>query len=430
MPDVAIGLVAIAVSIGLIAYGVPIGLALGLCALVGIAIVAGPPVALAMLKTAPYELAANWEFSAIPMFILMGTVAFHSGMTQSLFRAGRLWLGFLPGGLAVATNYACAGFGAASGSSLATTIAMCRLTVPEMRRYGYDPGLATGVVAAAGTLGSMIPPSVLMVIFGIFAEVSIPKLFLAGIVPGVLTAAVYSLMIVVRCRANPSLAPAPDTTEDPNEKWRALAEIWPLPLLILAVIGSIYTGVATATEAGALGTVTALLIALARRTLTWKILYDSLLDSLINTAAIFFIAVGAVLLTRLLSFCGVPAFLTDIMLQWSVDPLLLILATAVLYLILGCLLDPLGMIFLTLPIIIPMYQALDVNLIWLGVLVVKFVEIGLMTPPVGMNVFAVKTLNPDIPISVIFKGVSWFLLCELAILAALIAFPQMTLLFV
>lgn len=427
MSSLAIGFLTLGITILLILFRMPIGLALGGCAIFGLIAIGGWRPALATIKSVPFEFAASFELSALPMFILMGTIALHSGLTSSLFDAARIWLGRLPGGLAIATNYACAGFASASGSSLATTIAMGRIAVPEMLRHRYDPGLATGVIAAAGTLGSMIPPSILMVIYGIFAEVSIPKLFLAGFLPGILTAVIYMIMIVIRCWADPSLAPMAEKPSSARQKWDALVEVWPLPTLIIGVIGSIYTGIATATEAAAFGVVLSIAIAAVKRTLTWSIVLNSLRESVHNTVTIFFIAIGAVMMTRFMALSGVPVFLSDVMQRWSVDPLALVIATSILYLILGCLLDPIGMVFLTLPIILPMFKALNLDLIWLGILIVKYVEIGLIPPPIGLNVFAVKAMNPDIPMTVIFRGVTWFIVCEIIVLALLIMFPQISL---
>ncbi|MCW5747317.1 MAG: TRAP transporter large permease subunit [Alphaproteobacteria bacterium] len=427
MSNLTIGFICLGISILFIVIRMPIGLALGAPALVGLSSIIGFNRALSAIKNIPFEFAANFEISALPMFILMGTIALHTKLTTSLFDAARVWLGRLPGGLAIATNYACAGFAAASGSSLATTIAMGRLAVPEMRRHNYDPGLATGVIAAAGTLGSLIPPSILMVIYAIFAEVSIPKLFLAGFLPGLLTAFVYMVMILARCRLNPQLAPVAARPPTAQERWQSIVEVWPLPTLIVGVIGSIYTGFATATEAAALGVVLSLVIAAAKRSISWPVLVTSLRDSIHSSVTIFFIAVGAVMMTKLMALAGVPQFLTTTMQQYSVDPLSLVLATSVLYLILGCLLDPIGMVFLTLPVILPLFKAQNLDLIWFGILLIKYVEIGLITPPVGMNVFAVKAMNPDIPMGVIFKGVSWFIACETLVLALLIAFPRISL---
>lgn len=428
MSSVAIGLIGFAGILVLIAIRIPIGLALGLIAVIGLYVLVGEKVTFSLLSLAPYEFAAKWELSSIPMFLLMGTIAFYSGMTTSLYRVARLWLGFLPGGLAVASNFACAGFSAASGSSLATTIAMGRIAVPEMLKYRYDPGLATGVVASAGTLGTMIPPSVLMILYGVFAEVSIAQLFIAGILPGLLIATVYATMIIIRCALDPTLAPAVEGRASWREKIVGLREIWPLPALILAVIGGLYGGVVTPTEAGAFGAVVATIIAWARGELSWRMMKDSVLEALEGTATIFFIAIGAVLLTKFMAFSGVPDFLVGVMGTWSVDPLMLVIGTFLIYLVLGCFLDPIGLLLLTLPVLLPLFDAARLEPIWIGILIVKFVEIGLLTPPVGLNVYAAKTIVGDAyPLEVIFKGVMWFLVCDMFIVAALIAFPGIVL---
>lgn len=427
MSSLTIGFLCLAATIGLIAIRVPIGLALGATSVVGLILVTNLRVTLSLIKNVPFEFSANWELSAIPMFLLMGTIAFRSGMTSSLFQAARAWMGTWPGGLAVATNFACAGFAAASGSSLATTVAMGRISVPEMRRFNYDVGLATGVVAAAGTLGSMIPPSILMVLYGIFAETSISALFIAGVLPGLLTAAIYAIMIVLRCIANPKLAPVADRPASWEEKRRTLLEVWPLPALIVGVIGSIYSGVATPTEAAAFGVVLSLVIAAAKRQLTWAVVVESFREALYSTGALFFVAIGAVLMTRLMAFSGVPTFLSNVMADWAVDPVMLVIGASFIYLILGCFLDTLGMVLLTLPVMVPMFKALDLDMVWFGILMVKYCEIGLITPPVGLCVYAVKSMNPDIPIGRIFRGIGWFLLCELFILVLLISFPQISL---
>ncbi|MBM3487256.1 MAG: TRAP transporter large permease subunit [Alphaproteobacteria bacterium] len=428
MSDVAIGFLGFAAILVLIAIRLPIGLALGLVAVGGLWALVGSNTTLSLLSLAPFEFAAKWELSSIPMFLVMGTLAFHAGMTTSLYRVARMWLGFLPGGLAVASNFACAAFSAASGSSLATTIAMGRIAIPEMLRFRYDPGLATGVVASAGTLGTMIPPSVLMILYGVFAEVSIAKLFIAGILPGLLIAAVYAAMVIVRCAIDPRLAPPIDERVPLRARIAALAEVWPLPVLILAVIGGLYGGIVTPTEAGAFGAVVAAVIAAIQRTLTWKVLKASVLEALEGTAAIFFIAIGAVLLTRFMAFSGVPDYLTRVMIDVDITPLLVVAATFVIYLILGCFLEPIGLMLLTLPVLLPIFDAVDLHPIWIGILIVKFVEIGLLTPPVGLNVYAAKTIVGDaIPLETIFKGVGWFLVCDMVVVAVLVAFPDIVL---
>jgi C4-dicarboxylate transporter DctM subunit len=423
-----IGASGIAAVLVLIAVRVPIGIALGSVAIVGIAQLTSWRAALGFVGTSPFDFAANWSLSAIPMFLLMGTIAFHSGMTNSLFRAARLWLGFLPGGLAVATNFACAGFAAASGSSLATTVAMGRIAIPEMRDCRYDAGLATGVCACAGTLGILIPPSIMMVVYCIFAEQSIAKMFIAGIFPGLLTAGLYTIMIVGRCMVWPELAPRVANSATMAEKLKSLREIWPLPALIAGVMGSIYTGIATPTQAGAVGAFLALVIAALLGRASMQMLRTSVVEALESTASIFFVALGAILLSRFMALSGLPGFIASSLGGWSHSPLLLIIGAAVVYLILGMFLDPLGLILLTLPIMLPMMHALHINLIWFGILVTKFVEIGLMTPPVGLNAYAAKAVaGPEISLGVVFKGIIWFLACEAIVVALLIAFPQISL---
>lgn len=428
MSALDIGLAGLGVLLVLIAVRVPIGFALLLVSTAGIGLVRGWDVASGMLRTEPFDFAAHWSFTAIPMFLLMGAIAHHSGISAALFRAGRVWFGGLPGGLAVAANFACAGFAAASGSSIATAAAMSRISIPEMSRYGYDKGLATGVVASAGTLGSMIPPSIGFVLYGIFAEVSISKLFIAGVLPGLLTATVYAVMIMIRCKIDPRLAPP--FTERPSwgERMTALGEIWPIGVLIVAIIGGLYGGIVTPTEAGAFGAFVALVIAVVQGGMDRKVLVASLLEALGATARIFFVAIGAVMLTRFMAMSGVGGFLSSMVGSWAVDPLLLVVAASGIYLVLGMFLDPLGVLLLSLPLLLPMFESLDLDLIWFGVLVVKYLEIGLLTPPVGLNVYVVKSVvGSEIELETIFRGVAWFLACEVLVVFLLVAFPEISL---
>jgi len=425
---VALGAWSLAAILILLALRVPIGVVLGAVSVFGIWELRGLDVALGMLKSIPYEFLANWSLSAIPMFILMGAVANHTGISGALFRAARLWLARLPGGLAVATNFACAGFAAASGSSVATAAAMGSIAIPEMLKAGYDKSLATGTVAAAGTLGALIPPSIAFVLYGIFAEVSITRLLIAGILPGLLTAAVYAVMIVARCMVNPKLAPRIDDGASKAEKWRALLGIWPALALVLGIIGGLLSGLVTPTEAGALGAVLAYAIAFVQRRLGWQAFKGSLLESLSSTSRLLFVGVGAIMLTKFMALSGLPFYIADVMSEWAVNPLLLVIGTSLLYLVLGMFLDPLGTLLITLPIILPLFSKLGLDLVWLGVLVVKYLEIGLLTPPVGFNVYVIKTVVGDaVSLETIFKGVGWFLVCEVVIMVLLIAFPQISL---
>ncbi len=428
LSSLAIGYLGLALLVLLMALRIPVGIAIGMVSIGGIAMLRGPGAAVAALAGLPFEFAAHWTLSAVPMFLLMGSVAFHSGMTSELFNAARLWLGSLPGGLAVATNFASAGFATVSGSSLATSAAMGRIAIPEMLRARYDPGLAAGVVAASGTLGSMIPPSILFIVYGVFTEQPIGKLLIAGILPGLLTAFVYASMIVGRCKLNPQLAPVPVDRASWGERIAILAKVWPVPVLVLGVIGSLYGGIATTTEAAAIGAFLTCVIAAARMRLTLPVLKSSVIEALAGTASIFFVAIGAILLTRFLALSGVPVHLAALMGDWVSDPLLVVLGASLIYLFLGMFLDPIGLMLVTLPVLMPMFRALDLDLIWIGVLVIKYLEIGLLTPPVGLSAYVVSSVvGKQIPLATIFKGLIWFLAAEVVIVTLLIAYPQISL---
>ena len=422
-----VGLIGIIATLLLLALRIPIGFVLGLVAIVGIAELRGIDVAFAMIRTVPFDFAAHWELSAVPMFLLLGGFAHYSGISANLFTAGRIWLGNLPGGLAVASNFGCAGFAAASGSSMATAAAMGRITIPEMLRAGYDKALATGTVASAGTLGALIPPSILMVLYGIFAETSISKLLIAGVLPGILTAVVYGLMIMGRCALNPSLAPPHEQKPSWRDKLDALGSVWPLIVLIISIIGGLYGGIVTPTEAGAFGAFVAFLIALFQGRMSITVFRESAMEAVTGTARIFVVAIGAILLTRFLTMTGLPFAIGEMVGDWAGDPLLLVIATSIIFIVLGMFLDPIGCMLLALPLSLPMFMALELDLIWLGVLVIKYLEIGLITPPVGMNVYVIKSVVGDeVDLETIFKGVVWFLICEVFILALLIGFPAIS----
>ncbi|MGR3426701.1 MAG: TRAP transporter large permease [Sagittula sp.] len=427
MSNIAIGLLSVPCLLLLIACRVPIALALGALSLIGLIFIRGTSAALGIFGDLPMEFGASWSLSAVPMFIFMGAIAFHTGLTKSLFEAARLWLSWLPGGLAIATNFASAGFAAASGSSLATCAAMGRIAIAEMLREKYGPALAAGCVSAAGTLGALIPPSIMFVLYGWYTETSIGALLMAGIIPGLLTAAVYSVMIYIRCSINPELGPRTAVDVSWGDRLRILLNVWPIPLLVLGVVGSIYSGIATATEAAALGCTFAPIIAAAQRNLTRTTIRDSIVEALESTASIFFVAIGALLYTRFLAFAGVPSFIAQQIALLGVDQLTIILGLSVVFLLLGMFLDPLGVLLLTLPVILPIFKAAHIDPIWAGVIVVKYLVIGMITPPVGLNVYVVKGVVGDaIALPTIFKGVMWFLVAELFIMAMLIPFPALS----
>ncbi len=428
MSSVTMGFVGLGAILVLVGLRMPIAVALALVGVVGIAQITSWSTAFSFMDSLPYDFSASWELSAAPMFLLMGSIIYRSGLTESLYQAMRLWLGGLPGGLAVATNMAAAVFAAACGSSIATTIAVGRFTIPEMLKSNYDKGLATAVCACAGTLGSMIPPSIAMILYCAFTGQSVAAMFAAGVVPGVLTAIVYAVMIITRAKLNPALAPRTDINATLREKWAIVPRVWPMPVLIVIVIGSIYGGVATPTEAGAFGAFGALVLAILTRRFSVRMLREGIFEALQATATIFFVAIGAVFITRFLALSGVPDVVTAVIQDMGVGPIGLILVAAVMFLILGCFIESVGLMLLSLPILIPAFESLGVNLIWFGIIMVKLLEFGLMTPPVGLNVFAAKALVKDeVSLEQIYRGCGWFLVCEVFVLALLIAFPSIAL---
>lgn len=423
-----IGLIGVFAMVGLMAFRVPVGISLAITSIGGIWAATNLNAALGMMRAIPYQFVANWSFSAIPMFLLMGYIASHAGLTSGLFRMMRLMLHKVPGGLACSTVGACALFAAASGSSVATAAAMGKITIPEMRKAGYDDGLATGCVAAAGTLGSLIPPSVIMVIYGVFTQAPIGQLFMAGFLPGILTALVYIVMIMVRVKLKPSLAPSTKETRLPGELRAAIAESWPLPVLVMGVIGGIYAGIMTPTEAGGVGAALAAVIAIARGTFTKTMVRSAIKDTVLGTSALFVIAMGASMFTTFMGLAGLPNALAQQFLSYGTDPLVLILLISALYIVLGMFIDSLGIMLLTLPFLIPLLNGAHIDLIWFGILVVKLLEIGLITPPFGMNVFVIHSMmRGAVTLPTVFKGVGWFVAMEVLVLGLLIAFPQISL---
>lgn len=428
MSNLAIGFVGLGFCLLLMALRVQIGVALGVVSFFGIAAILNMKAAWGIITAVPFNFVGDWNLSAVPMFLLMGYVASSAGLTSGLFNSMRLSLSRLPGGLGVASVGACALFAAASGSSVATSSAMARIATPEMLKYKYDPGLASGVIAASGTLGSLIPPSILLVLFGYFAEVSIAKLFVAGFLPGVLSALLYMGMIVGRSAVNPSLAPPLEQHPPIGEILHSYKEIWPLPVLIGGVLVGIFIGVFTPTEAGAVGAFLAFVIAAVRKRLTPAIVREALLRTLSGTAGIFMVVIGTVLLTRFVALAGVPTFLADAMIEWGTGPLTIIILVAIMYVILGMFVDSIGLLLLTLPIILPVVREADMDLIWFGIIVIKLLEIGLVTPPVGLNVYVIKgALGNLVSLQTIFKGIWWFLFMDFVALALIVGLPQISL---
>ncbi len=428
MEDTTLSVIALIALVGLLLIRIPVGVALGGVSFIGIWIVVGPGAAWGILTSVPYDFVAHWTLSSVPMFLLMGYVCYHSQLTDGLFRIARAWLSWMPGGLAVASVGAAAGFSAVTGSSVACAAAMGRIAIPEMLRSGYDKGLASGTVAAAGTIGSMIPPSIILLLYGIFAELPNSKLFIAGVLPGLLTAVIYSVMIVGRVKLRPELAPAAAVQVTWGDRIASFRGTWPVVALIVGVFGGLFGGIFTPTEAGAIGAFLSFVIGFAQRTLTFEKIKLAVVETLVSTAAIFVIAIGANLLTRFLGLSGFTEMISDLVTGPGMTPLVLILGTMGVLLFLGCFLDPIGIMLLTLPVFLPAMESANIDLIWYGILMTKLLEIGLITPPVGLNVFVIKGIVGDLmPTETIFKGILWFIAADLITVALLIAFPQISL---
>lgn len=411
-----------AVFLILVALGTWIGFAAALVGLIGITVIKGWGATAGVAGFLPYAITASFSLSVIPLFILMGYLAFHAGLTRDLFSTARAWFGHFPGGLAIATAFGSAGFAACSGSSTAAAAVMARVSIPEMMKYNYDPKLAAGAVAASGTMASMIPPSVVMVIYGVITEQSIGTLLIAGFIPGILEAILYSGMIYTRCRINPTLGAAL-----PAYPWKqrlaSLKGVWGMLVLMVLILGGIYTGVFTPTEAGGIGAFGALVMAFALRRLQWSELKDSLLETAKTTAMIFATLVGVLILLRFFALSGITRGFTTLMLDLPLPPLGTLGLILVIYVFLGMFVSATGMLMLTLPLVFPVVMGLGYHPIWFGVIAVRMAEVAFITPPVGMNVYAVRAVTPDITVEDIFKGTFWFLAMDMINIVLLIAFP-------
>ncbi|SMH30886.1 TRAP transporter large permease [Mesorhizobium australicum] len=428
MTNIAIGYAGIAALLALIALRVPIGMSLIGVSFVGIWSIVGPRAAFGALGTIPWNFTATWQMSSVPMFLLMGFLCFHAGLTKGLFNAARLWMSRLPGGVAIASVFGAAGFAAVTGSSVACAAAMGRIAIPEMMRNRYDAAFATGTLAAAGTLGALIPPSILFILYGIIAQVPVGQLFMAGVGAGLLTAAGYVTVIIIRAKLNPALAPP--LTEKPTaaERLAALGETWPVTVLMAGVLGGLFFGIFTPTEAGGAGAAFSLIIALVRRSISWRGFYNSLVETMQTSAALFIIAIGANMLTRFMAISGAGNDLAAFINALGADPAVLMIGITIVYLLLGMFLEPIGAMLLTLPILLPVLKSANIDLLWFGVILAKYLEIGMITPPIGLNVFVIKSVVGDlVSTGRIFYGITWFLVADLVVITLLIVFPEIIL---
>jgi tripartite ATP-independent transporter DctM subunit len=426
--SVETGFWGIGVLFALLILRVPVALALITVSFGGIAWLLGVRPALGILSNTPYSFVASWTMSAVPMFLLMGFVAFHAQLTAGLFDAAKAVLRKFPGALAIASIFACSGFAAVCGSSLATAASMGRIAIPEMIRAGYAPSIAAGAIAAGGTIGALIPPSILMILYGIFAETSITSVFLGGITIGLLTAFGYSAIVLILAWTRPDLVPRRPITDESLTAREALIRVWPVVLLIVLVFGGLFSGFFTATEAGAIGAAGAIGCAALVRRLNLTVMKQALLETLMTTASLLIIGIGAAMFTRFLGITGLSGFIAAQVGAAEIGYYQLMFIIVVVYLLLGMVMEPFGAMLITLPVFIPLLNAEGISLVWFGVLVVKLLEIGMITPPVGLNVFVIKNVaSKHVTTLQIFRGVGPFFLADIVVTAIIIVFPAIVL---
>jgi C4-dicarboxylate transporter DctM subunit len=433
MSGIALGLWSFVILLGMVFARFPIGLSMFLCGGVGYWIITGTPWPLLnQLKTVTFSTFSSYDFSVVPLFLLMGQFAAYGGISGKLFRNAENWLGHRKGGIAMATIGACAGFGAICGSSMATAATMSQVALPELRRNGYSGALATGTLAAGGTLGILIPPSIILVIYASLTEQNIAKLFVAAFVPGILAAFGYALAIRVYVHFHPEEGTRLDRKAY-GDRFRDLAKIWDIVILFLLVLGGIYGGFFTPTEAAAFGAFGSGLIAWARGGMTREKLMEAIIYTAVASAMMFFIVLGAGLYNSFLALTQLPQQAAEIVVGFGLSPWTILTAILILYLILGGPMDSLSMILLTIPIFFPIVMSLDFGLtpeetaIWFGILVLISVEVGLISPPVGMNLFIIQSMAKDVPTGQIFRGVVPFIISDVIRTAILVAFPSITL---
>ncbi len=418
------GVIGLAVMM-LVAFArVPIALAMGLVGIVGYAYMRewNWAVAFAMAQTKVYETGRNYTLSVVPLFILMGNFVTRAGMSRELFRAAYTFIGHLRGGLAMATIWASAGFGGICGSSIATAATMAKVAYPSMKGFGYSDRLAAGAIASGGSLGIMIPPSTIMVIYGVFTETNIGKLFAAGVLPGILGASLLCLAVSYTTWRDPASGP-PGPRSGWAERLAALRDVWSVAGLFLFVMGGIYGGLFTATEGAGMGAFGAMVFALSRGALSWTSLYESLVESARTTAMLFMILIGALMFAEFVNITTMPADLKAFVTRFDVHPVLVVGVICAIYVLLGTAMEELSMVLLTIPVFFPVVVHLGFDPVWFGILIVCVVEIGLISPPVGMNLFVLKTLLPGVPTGTVFRGVLPFMWADVIRLAILIAFP-------
>lgn len=426
--NVTAGLWALAILFVLLALRVPIAVALVLVSFGGVWYLLGLTPAVGILSSTPYEFIASWTLSAVPMFLLMGFVIFHAGLTTSLFDAARVVFRRIPGGLGLSAVFACTGFAAVSGSSIACAATMGRIAIPEMVRAGYRPSFSAGILAAGGTIGALIPPSILMIVYGVFAETSVTKVFLGGITVGLITALSYAVVILAVATLRKDIIPPPDAAPGRIDLSGFRRDVIPLLLLILLIFGGLFAGYFTATEAGAIGAGGSILISVLAGRLGWRGFRAALYETVSTCAALFVVGAGAVMFTRFLGISGVAGYIGGFVNAFNLGYLELMLVVILIYLVLGMFLEPFGAMLITLPILLPIFKAQGIDLVWFGVLLVKLLEVGMVSPPLGMNVFVIRSVaSRYVTLTGVFRGVGLFILADLVVIALMVVWPQIVL---
>ncbi|WP_210730538.1 TRAP transporter large permease [Roseicyclus persicicus] len=413
-------------AIGLAFLRVPLGFALLAVSIAGIGVAVNWTVAFQLLPFTISDAVLNYDLAVVPMFILMGNIIAKTGIAQDLFRAAYAFVGHIRGGLALSTMMSCAGFSAVCGSSYATAATMAKVSYPSMKRYGYSQALASGTIAAGGTLGILIPPSIIMVVYGILTQTNIGDLFVAGVIPGLLGLALYLVVIRLVAARNPAEAPQGDVTPWPD-RWRSLAGVWPFLLLFGLIIGGLYAKLFTPTEAAGMGAGLALLIAAATGRMSWRVLRQVIVDTAYTSVSLYTVLFGALMLSKLLTLSGLAAGVLGLVDATGLEGLPLILVILAVFLVLGCVMDSMAIILIFVPLFAPVVVAQGFDLVWFGIIVIVVTEIALITPPVGMNVFVLKAVLPEVPVARIFRGLVPFVGVDLVRLGLLVVFPAITL---
>jgi len=423
MSPTEISLLGIGLLLVLLVSSMPVGLAMALAGVAGFALMTSPEAAMNMASAEFFGTFGKYDLSTIPLFILMGQVAFHTGISKGLFNAAYHWVGHWRGGLAMSSVAACAAFGAICGSGPATAATMAAVALPEMRRYKYNMELATGCIAAGGSLGMMIPPSIVFIVYAVLTQQSIGQLFIAGVAPGIMTAILFCLAIYWVCRRRPEMGPAGEISTW-RERLASLKDIFETLLIFVAVMGSMFAGYCTATEAAAIGAAATLIVGYFKKRLSWATLKQCLWETLRTSCMVILIVAGALIFGRFLAVTHTPAALAQWIGGLALPPWGIMAAILLFYLVAGCFVDALALNLLTIPIFYPVVTALGYDLVWFGVVIVLVTQMGVITPPVGVNAYVVSGMARDVPLPLIFKGAIPFLVCLVIVAAVLIALPK------